>query len=384
LNHLFEVILFSFLQRLRHIGNLPILTLVLSASLLISCDSAEQANGETDHGSRSNESVPIQQTQVAEIEINDPIITTGTMSALKVTDISPMVSGLVDEVYVAVGDRVKKGDPLLRIRQTEIRLAIAQLEHKVSLARAEFNNAKKDLGTNLGLSKIGAVSQDITDNTQTLFDIYRARLGIAEAQLLEAKQNLEDSETKAPFDGVITERNINEGAYIQTIRMGMGPPELQIQQIDIIVALVRIPETELSRISVGTPAKITIDGMNQTYDSQIHVINDRIDYETRTIDVRLGIQNDDYLIKPGLFIRAEIYPEPRQALVVSRQAVLGNDTAYVFTNLNGLAHKVPVTIRELDTQQVEILSGLKPGQSVLTGNNLTRLRDGSTISVEGV
>jgi|TARA_B100001964_G_scaffold51682_1_gene58373 RND family efflux transporter MFP subunit len=328
--------------------------------------------------------VPIQQTQVAEIEINDPIITTGTMSALKVTDISPMVSGLVDEVYVAVGDRVKKGDPLLRIRQTEIRLAIAQLEHKVSLARAEFNNAKKDLGTNLGLSKIGAVSQDITDNTQTLFDIYRARLGIAEAQLLEAKQNLEDSETKAPFDGVITERNINEGAYIQTIRMGMGPPELQIQQIDIIVALVRIPETELSRISVGTPAKITIDGMNQTYDSQIHVINDRIDYETRTIDVRLGIQNDDYLIKPGLFIRAEIYPEPRRALVVSRQAVLGNDTAYVFTNLNGLAHKVPVTIRELDTQQVEILSGLKPGQSVLTGNNLTRLRDGSTISVEGV
>ena len=166
---------------------------VLITVLLVSCDGTDQSNTsqiEADKARVAAQSVPIQETRVTEIEITDPIVTTGTISALKTTDISPMVSGLVEEVYVSVGDRVKKGDPLLKIRQTEIKLKIAQLEHRKALATAELDNAKKDLGTNLGLTRIGAISQERTDDTQTLFDIARARLGIAEAQLLQAQQDL--------------------------------------------------------------------------------------------------------------------------------------------------------------------------------------------------
>jgi RND family efflux transporter MFP subunit len=368
-------------------------TLLLIPFLISACG---ENNGATLHTANATPNasnfITIQTTEVEEVLLKEPIVATGTTFALKTTDIKPMVSGLVEEVYVGVGDRVTKGQPLIKIRQTEINLRIVQLGHRIALARSELKNALQDVNTNVGLRKSGVISKEVVDDTQTRYDIARARLGIAETQLLEAKQNLEDSISKAPFDGVITIANVQEGAFVSNMSMSMGGPGggstgdnvLQVQQIDVIVAMVRLPEVELSRISVGTPALITIDGLDQSFDSQIHVINDLVDFQSRTIDVRLGIKNENYLIKPGLFIRVKIFPKPQNRLIAARQAVLGSTSHHVFINQNGVARKVPVTIRELDTERVEITSGVQSGQFLLLGNNLTRIQDGAPIVVKEV
>ncbi|MBV1906379.1 MAG: efflux RND transporter periplasmic adaptor subunit, partial [Pseudomonadales bacterium] len=329
--------------------------------------------------------IPVQRSQVMEVTILEPIVVTGSMYAIQSTDISAMVSGLVEKVYVSVGDRVKQGQPLMMIRQTELKLRIEQLEFEVKLAQAEHTDAKNDLSTNLGLSKRGAISQDAIDNTKMRYDVTQSQLGIAKVRLELARQNLDDSVSKAPYDGVITERNINEGAFVQTMGgggMGNAPPDLQIQKIDIIVAGVRIPDSELSKISVGSKARVKVDSLDGVYDTQIHAINDLIDPDSRTIDVRIGIDNADYAIKPGLFARVEIFPPERQILTVSRSAVLGIDAHYVYINENGVARKNSVTITEMNTDQAEIVSGLQAGQYVLTGNNVSRLQDGSPIIIQ--
>lgn len=334
----------------------------------------------TDENSRISESLPVFLVQAERVELLEPIVATGTMAADKTTNITPTISGLVQEIYVSLGSRVKQGQPLFKLRQTDIKLRIRQLQHSLTLTKSEQRDAKKDLQTNIGLRKRGAVSQEVLDNVRTRYEIAAAQFGIAQAQLAQARQNLKDTEVVAPYDGVITERNIDEGAYLQTMRGG-SQPALQIQKIDIVVAIMLIPEIHLKRIKIGTAAKVYIDGLDREFDSQIDIINDRIDHLSRSIEVRLAISNADYQIKPGLFARVEIYPEKRSVIVIDRRVIRGSTSPYVFVDEQGFAKRRPIRYRDIDIARVEILEGLVPGEKVLSGANLARLTPGAPIRI---
>ena len=108
----------------------------IALSLLSSCNETEvNAIARTDQLS-SNAAIRIQALQIEKVELLVPILTTGTIRAQQVTNISPIVSGLVEKVFVDVGDRVNKGQPLFQLRQTEIDLQVKQLEHSLTLAKS--------------------------------------------------------------------------------------------------------------------------------------------------------------------------------------------------------------------------------------------------------
>lgn len=328
----------------------------------------------------TNQPIPVSLTQVHETDLVEPIFATGTIHAEQTTDISPIVSGLVENVFVNVGDRVEKDQPLFQIRQTEIQEKVTQLTHAVTLARAELSNTNKDLATKRALRQRGAVSQEVLDNTITHYEVSRAQFGIAESQLAEATQALTDTISRAPYRGVITRREINEGSYIRNMP-GASSMALQIQKIDRVEATISVPEKFLSQIKLGTAAKIIIDGLNQSFDSQIDIINDRVDQQSRTIEVRLGINNPDYKIKPGLFVRVELYPPSRKAIVLSRSIIQGTITPFVYMEERGFAKKVSVVVRELDNGQIEIVEGLKPETFVIAGSSLAKVSPGASIRV---
>ena len=158
--------------------------------------------------------------------------------------------------------------------------------------------------------------------------------------------------------------------------MRTGQPVMEIQKIDIMVAVVFVPETYLRAIHLGTPGKVTVPGLGKTFESVVHLINDRIDAATRSIDVRLGIPNADYAIKPGLFIEVELTPDPRLAMTIPTSIVkgLGGDR-YVYVEEQGKAHKRSIEIRELADGQAEVLSGLAADDNVIGGPDLNVLQD---------
>ena len=196
-----------------------------------------------------------------------------------------------------------------------------------------------------------------------------------------ARQALADAVVRAPYAGVVTRRYVDEGTMLSA--QMTSSPVVQLMKTDLVEAVVQIPELHLMRVRVGTPARVRVDGVDASFETKVAVLNDRVDPTTRAFEVRLPIENGANLLKPGLFARAEIRPEPRSALVLPRAALLGGASErFVYVARAGKAVRQAVQTRELDALRVEVVAGLAAGDRVIVGPNLPKVSDGCRIELE--
>lgn len=313
--------------------------------------------------------------------VPDLVVGTGTIVADKATEIGPRVSGIVDAVHVDVGSAVAAGDPLFTTRQVDYRLRLDQAEQALRLARAEAENAALRLARVEQLFAQQVASQGHLDDARTAHEMASARAGSAESAHAMARQALADTIVRAPYPGVITRRYVDEGTMLSA--QLTSAPVVQLTKADLVEAVVQIPELALARVSVGTRARVRVDGADATFETSVAVVNDRVDPATRAFEVRLPIENPDLALKPGLFARAEILPEPRDALLLPRAALQGSASArFVFVSDAKRAKRRDVSARDLDATRVEVLRGLREGDVVLYGPNAAQLSDGAAIEIE--
>ena len=356
-------------------------TALLIALLVTGCDEGGKVTQDLKSAAGISRPLIVSTAVLEQTEITEPIFVTGTILPLRSTDIAPLVGGLIEEFYVRVGDRVEKGDPLFRMRQKDFEIKLSRLVNAERLAEAEFIDAKRDLESATALRKKDAFSAEQLDDRQTRLEVTNARRGIALANLAEAQKELDDSTARAPYRGVITRRGVDEGTYIPSI-MRSERSVLQIQQIDTMVALLYVPEVHLQSIELGTPGRVHIPSMDQTYESRVALINDRIDPKTRTIDVRLGVLNPDYQIKPGLFIEVEFIPRPRGGILLPPNSTKGlGSTRYLFVVEDGIASQRQVKVRELNDGSLELLNDIEPGTTVIVGKSIHQVSDGTSITI---
>ena len=326
--------------------------------------------------------IPVASVTVLRESIVEPVLGTGTIAAHKTTDVGPRVSGIVDVIHVAVGDRVEEGDALFRTRPVDYEIRVREAESALRLARANAQKAERDRERIQTLHGQNVASDERLDAVRTAYEMAAAQLGQAEAAHAQARQNLADTVVRAPYRGVITRRFVDEGAMLSTM-MTAGNAVVQIMKMDVVAAIVQLPEAHLARVHLGTPGVVRVDGIERTYDGKVDILNDRVDAVSRSFEVRLAIENADYALKPGLFAELELHPKPREATLVERAALLGGeDTTYVFVLADGRAARRSLRVRELDAARVEVLEGLAPGERVLLGPNLTQLTDGSPVAIE--
>jgi len=356
------------------------LAVVLLSFVLVACGVGETAPPAEPRDGPEPVSVSI--IRVDRESVVRTIVGTGTLAAHKTTDVGPRVTGIIEEILVRVGDRVEAGAPLFRTRSSDYEIRVRQASAQARLARAEAERMERELRRIEKLHADGVASEGGLDEARTAFETAAARRDAAAAALAEAEQNLSDTEVPAPYAGVITHRYVDEGAMMSTM-MSATSKVVQIMKIDFVAAIVQVPEVYLSQIQVGTPGRVTVDGVPGVFESQVHVLNDRVDHRSRAVEVRLGIPNPDYVLKPGLFVRVELIPEPREVLTVPRESVLGPPGArYVFVEEGGVARRRPVTVRELDTRRMEVVEGLLPGDPVIGGPRLSLVSDGAPVEPE--
>lgn len=356
-------------------------TALVMILLITGCSEGDKVSNDPMSAQATSSPLSVSTVVLEPTALTEPIFVTGTILALKSTDIAPLVGGLIDEIYVQVGDRVEKGQALFRMRQKDFEIKLSRLASAERLAEAEFTNANRDLDNAIALRKKGALSVEELDDRRTRVEVTDARRGIAKADLAEAKKELNDSTSRAPYRGVITKKGVDEGTYIPSI-MRSERSVLQIQQIQTMVALLFVPENHLQSIEVGTPGRVHIPSMNQTFESEVALINDRLDPETRTIDVRLGVPNPDYQIKPGLFIEVELIPKPRQGVVLPPDSTKGlGRTRSVFLVEDGVARQHQVTVRELNDGRLELLDDIESGSRIIVGKSIHLISDGTAVTV---
>ena len=329
------------------------------------------------------EALQVTVSKVTKANISLPILATGSLTPSRQTDIGPSVDGIIEQVWVNVGSRVKKGDPLFRTRDVDVRLQVKELESQVALARAQLANARNELNRQNTLKSGGWVSQSRMDTTKTGADVAAAQLGVWEARLAQARQLLTDTTVRAPYDGVISRKDVYEGRFMATRFGGMpggAAGVVQIMGIDPLAVIVNTPSVNFGQLKLGMPARISIDGVDKTFEGKVAVINYGVDYKSRGVEVRIALPNPDYKILPGLYVKVELQPEPRPALVVDRRVVLGTAAArYAFVNDKGKARKVKLSVREVDGERMEILNNIPEGTEFLGGPNIQQLADGVAI-----
>lgn len=305
----------------------------------------------------------------------------GTIAAFRRSAIGALVQGPMDQIFVRVGDRVVKGQPLFRTRQTDYQRRLDEALAAVRLAKAEAEQAERTNDRLQALKPRGFVSHAKVEEAETSLTVARARVAQGEAVAATARQALNDTTVRAPYNAVITARNVDEGVYLSTFGVGGQSAVLEIQEVETVAAIVHVAQDQLGQIRRDQPASLYIEGFATPFKSFVGVINDRVDVQARTVEVRLPIRNASYEIKPGLSVRAEIEVPAAPGVVIPRLAVAGDSAAYfVFVADEGVARTRPVNLRPLDLERVEVVSGLSAGDRIVL-NPSSNLADGTRLTM---
>jgi RND family efflux transporter MFP subunit len=290
-----------------------------------------------------------------------------TLEAFEEVHLVSASPGKIDEILVEVGSRVKKGDVLVKMDQTQLLQSMLQLQN----LEADY----KRLDT---LQKVGGISQQQFDQIKTQYEVTKANVNFLQ----------KNTQLKAPFDGVIS------GKYFENGEMYSGVPNttsgkaaiISIVQIDLLKATVNIPETYFPQVSTGMKATITCDIYpGQTYTGTILRKYPIVDPATHSFEVEIQVSNPGEKLRPGMFVRVSIGLGETKALIVPAIALVkqeGTNDRYLFVVKNGnIARKIRVEIGERYNDKIEILSPeIHEGDQIIVSGQ-EKLLDNSSVTI---
>ena len=284
----------------------------------------------------------------------------------------------IAEITKNVGDSVKSGEMLVRFEFPTLRAQSAAGEAAVRAADLRVKQAQLTQSRVHMLVEKGAASRTESDTADRELADAEAELAVVKAALGAVNAQGGSTIVHAPFDGTVTERLHNPG---DTVRADDSDPILRLIDPKQVQVTVTLPVAETTRFVVGATARATAEGQPKT--DLLRVVTRPVpDSGAKTVDVTLAFDTPTDL-KPGTQVGVEIDAEQRSNVpLVPAIAVIRDDPAkpVVVVAAGAVAQRRPVVIGLVDAQNIEILSGLKPGELIITQGH-SSLRDGTAISV---
>jgi RND family efflux transporter MFP subunit len=298
----------------------------------------------------------------------------GTLRANQQVTLHAKVAGYLKSISVDKGDAVKAGQVLAELELPEIVAGRAKYDAEIKIARLEADRLKA----------ARTKAPDLI--TPQAFDAADARLAMAQAGLSENETMLKFSKITAPFNGVVTMRYVDPGAFVPAATASSTPTAaaiLTVMDYSTVRVRIPVPETESARIQVGQPVVVTTDSLpGRTIRATVTRHSGALDEATRSLLVEADVPNADGTLRPGMYVMAKIGVEQHTGALLVPAAALVREKAsgFLFTLADGKATRVPVKYGFNDGTNVEILEGIAENANVIIPGK-TPLVSGQTVNV---
>ncbi|MEP7011043.1 MAG: efflux RND transporter periplasmic adaptor subunit [Acidobacteriota bacterium] len=363
----------------------------------------------------------VQVAKVGREDLQAKVSANGKIQAQKKVDVSATVAGQITHIAVEEGDSVKKGQLLAQIDPVSTRAqvrgseaSIDALRRDVDSARASVAQAQADFRRSEANFKAGIVPAADMERTKTVVATAEATVKAAERRVVQASAGLEGTRDllakttiRSTMDGIVTARRVEEGEVaVVGIQNSPGTVLFQISDMSVVEAELEVDETSIPNVVLGQEARVRLDAYpNKTFRGTVTEVGSSpiLSGSNLAIKFRVKVRLDEPPkgIKPGLSARADILTGFRgDALVVPLQALVvreierkpgvkadpnaPRDQEGVYLMENGKTRFQPITTGMIGELSIEVVSGLKGGETLITGpfKALRELEPGGAVKVE--
>jgi multidrug efflux pump subunit AcrA (membrane-fusion protein) len=402
---------------------LSIAALIAVAVFAISCGGSK-ANARKEDPTTTPKAVEVSTAAAIKRDLPQFFDATGSLAGDEQTDVAPQTSGKVVAVGVDIGTHVKRGQMLVQLDDTELKLRVSQSQAQLEQTKAAVRQAEEKIGlrpnqafdpnrvAEVAAAKValdladknfkrtekliesGDVSRSFYDQQRAQLDqakqqydaalaqarqnfagvdVARTNVANAEAQLALAKKNLSYAYIPAPIDGFVTERTADVGEYVSPTQK-----VATIVRTNPLRMRIDVPEQAIPEVNVGQSVSVTTAAWpDKNFSGHIARIAPNVTANSRTLTVEAEIDNSSGTLKPGQFATVRILqPRPVAAVLVPARAVVSDaGVSRVYVIKDGHAEQRLVQLGQTDGDLVQVKTGVAADEKVAT-SNLEQLGDG--------
>lgn len=287
----------------------------------------------------------------------------GTIMANETTNILPEISGRITELAIHEGSQVAKGALLVKLYDGDLQAQLRKLEVQLEIA----DKTEKRQGELLAIQ--GISQQD--------YDLSLLQVKNLKADIDIIKEAIRKTEIRAPFSGKLGLRNVSPGAIISPTTILTS-----ISQTDQLKLQFNIPERYGSLVKGGSIVKFKIDGSSREFTAKVIATETQVDETTRSLAVRALIQQKDPKLIPGAFsyVTVSLDKDDKAIMVPNSAIVPSGREKHMYVYNNGKAQLRVVETGVRDSSRIQIINGIKPGDSVIT-SAILYMRPGMDVSL---
>ncbi len=319
--------------------------------------------------------VQVQTAPVEERPMPEHLVLTGTLRASQESEVAADAAGKVTKTFVERGDRVKQGDTLAILDARGAAISATAAQAQSQLAKAQLEQAQRECERVKALKETGAISQAEYDRITSQCQTTQWSAAAAQAQQQNAQKIVGDSIIRAPFTGVVGERNVNVGQYVS--------PSTKIVSLytpDPLRLELTVPEANVGGIKAEQSIVFTVSAFgDETFTGKVKFISPNVRPTTRDLVIEAFCPNAELKLKPGMFAVARLETAEKKLPAAPTAALVKQgDVTRAFVVVNKRIEERIVQTGSEREGATAVLVGLKPGDQVVLSPG-PDVRDGAQV-----